>query len=78
MADLVTKANHLGIAPEDYAKHLIEDGLALERKAEKSSFAKIMRPVRRAAGKVSDEEIVALVEIARRTSPRAASRRKKR
>ncbi|HEX4124903.1 MAG TPA: hypothetical protein VHY37_09285 [Tepidisphaeraceae bacterium] len=65
MAALVSKANRLGVPPENYAKHLVEDGLTLEREAEKSSFAGVMGPVRRAAGIVSEAEIVALVEMAR-------------
>ncbi|HEX4124121.1 MAG TPA: hypothetical protein VHY37_05285, partial [Tepidisphaeraceae bacterium] len=66
MAELVAKANRLGMPPEDYAKHIVEDGLALEREAEKTSFAEIMGPVRRAAGVVGEAEIVRLVGGARR------------
>jgi len=56
---------------------LIEDGLALQREAEASSFAEIMRPVREAAGTVDDAEIAKLVETAR-AEHHASGRRKKR
>ncbi|HSZ54182.1 MAG TPA: hypothetical protein VK797_00865 [Tepidisphaeraceae bacterium] len=55
----------MGVPPEDYAKRLIEDGLALQRQAEGSSFAEIMGPVREAAGTVDEPRIVLLVEKAR-------------
>jgi hypothetical protein len=77
MNDLIAKAKHLGIAPEDYAKKLIEEGLAFQRDAESSSFAQIMQPVRDAAGVVDDGEITKLVEVAR-TKRHPVARRKKR
>jgi hypothetical protein len=76
MQDLVAKAKRLGMEPGDYAKKLIEEGLAFQREAEESSFAEIMGPVRNAAGAVNDAEIVTLVETARRK--RTVGRRKKR
>jgi hypothetical protein len=76
MAELVAKAKRIGIGPGDYAKRLIEDGLAFQREAEESSFAQIMKPVRDAAGKVEDAEILRLVETAR-TERHAAARRKR-
>jgi hypothetical protein len=77
MSDLVAKAKHLGIGPGDYAKKLIEDGLAFQREAEGSSFAEIMRPVRDATVSIEDTEIVKLVEKAR-PKRRATAPRKKR
>jgi len=65
MADLTAKAKRLGIRPAAYAKKLIEESLAFQREAEESSFAKIMQPVRQAAGDVDDAEITDLVETAR-------------
>jgi hypothetical protein len=61
MSELVAKAKRMGIDPGDYAKRLIEDGLAFQREAEESSFKKIMAPVREAAGHVNDAEITKLV-----------------
>lgn len=77
MSALVSKAKRLGIGPGDYAKRLIEEGLAFQREAEGSSFAEIMQPVRNAAGKVDDAEIMKLVETAR-AKHHAGGRRKKR
>jgi hypothetical protein len=65
MAELAARANRLGISPADYARKLVERGLALERKAERSSFASIMAPVRKAAGIVSESEIIKLVNETR-------------
>lgn len=76
MSELVAKAKRLGMEPGDYALHLIEDGLALQREAERSTFAQIMQPVREAAGEVDDAEIIKLVETAR--TEHHAGRRKKR
>lgn len=79
MAQLVAAAKRLGIPPEDLAKRFIEEGLALQREAEASSFAQIMRPVRAAAGHVDDAEIARLVETARAEhhAGRPGGRRKK-
>ncbi|MGD0767757.1 MAG: hypothetical protein ABSB42_06120 [Tepidisphaeraceae bacterium] len=65
MAQLVAKAKRMGVPPEHYAKRLVEDGLAFQREAEESTFAEIMGPVRQAAGKVDDAEIVKLVDKTR-------------
>ena len=68
----------MGVAPEDYAKQLVEYGLAFQREAEESTFAEIMGPVRLAAGKVEDAEIVKLVEKARSIHHGSSGRGKKR
>jgi hypothetical protein len=78
MAQLVAKAKDLGLPPADYARQLIEDGLALQREAESMSIAQIMAPVRKAAGAVSDAEIVCLVDKARNTHHRKPARGKRR
>jgi hypothetical protein len=75
MTKLVAKAKRMG--PGDYAKRLIEDGLALQHEAEESSFAQIMAPVRAAASDVGDAEITKIVEVAR-SDHYPAGRRKKR
>lgn len=77
MSELVAKAKRMGMNPGDFAKRLIEDGLAFQREAEESSFAQIMGPVRDAAGHVDDAEIQKLVETAR-ADHHAGGRRKKR
>lgn len=79
MAQLVTRARDMGVPPEDYARKLVEDGLALQEEAESMSVAQIMAPVRKAAGTVVDErEIVTLVEKARSDHHRVAARGKRR
>ena len=65
MSRLVARARDIGIPPEDYARQLIEDGLDLQRQAESSSFAEIMKPVRQAAGDVDESAITGLVDGAR-------------
>jgi hypothetical protein len=65
MAELNARAKDLGLTPEDLARQLIEDGLALLRKAETTPLAEIMAPVRRAAGRVDETEIIRLVDKAR-------------
>jgi hypothetical protein len=77
MTELVSKARRMGMAPGEYAKRLIEDGLALQREAEESSFGQIMGPVRDAAGDVDDAQVVRLVEAAR-AEHHSSARRKKR
>jgi hypothetical protein len=62
MARLIAEAKRSGVSPEDYAKRLVEDGLHLRREAEEKSFGEILEPVGKGAGKVTDAEIVGLVE----------------
>jgi hypothetical protein len=78
MAQLLAKAKRMGVRPEDFARRLIEDGLALQREAEESSFAEIMDPVRRAAGTVDEAEIVSLVKKTRTTRRSSNGHGKKR
>lgn len=78
MARLVAEAERIGVGPEDYAKTLIEEGLALQRQAESMSLAQIMKPVRRAAGAVSESEMADLVDRARSDHHRHSARGKKR
>jgi hypothetical protein len=77
MAQLVKKAREVGVPPEDYAKQLVEDGLALQRQAEHMSFEEIMGPVRQATESVDDAEIVKLVQKARSDYYRKSRRAKK-
>jgi hypothetical protein len=65
MTRLLAEAKRAGVSPEEYARNLVEDALALQREAEDLTFEQIMRPVRRATGKVSDAEIVRIVHKAR-------------
>ena len=65
MTQLLASAKRHGVPPEDYARQLVEDRLALEREAQRLTFAQIMGPVRKAAGNVDESKIVTLVEKAR-------------
>ena len=78
MTQLLAEAKRAGVSPEAYARILVEDALALQREAEEMTFEQIMRPVRRAAGKVSDIEIVRLVHKARAAHPGNNGRRRRR
>jgi hypothetical protein len=78
MAQLIADAKRMGVPPEDYAKRLIEEGLSIQREAEEKTFRQIMGPIRRAAGKIGDAEILALVERARPGHSRGNGRGKKR
>ena len=77
MAQLVAKARDMGVPPADYARQLVEDGLALQREAEEMTFGEIMGPVRKATGIVDEGEIVRLVDKAR-PGGRSTHRGKKR
>jgi hypothetical protein len=78
MAQLVARAKDLGLPPEDYARQLVEDGLALQREAEGMTIAQIMEPVRKGGSSVDETEIVKLVERARTDYHRKAGRGNKR
>jgi hypothetical protein len=78
MAQLVSRAKAMGVAPENFAAQLIEDGLALRREAESTPMAELMAPVRKATGAVNEKEIVRLVEKARNHHYRPQPRRGKR
>ena len=54
-----------GLSPEEYARQLIEDALALQQEAEAMSIEHIMAPVRQASGIVDEAEILNLVDKAR-------------
>jgi hypothetical protein len=65
MAQLVARAKDIGVTPEEYAKQLVEDGLALQQEAESMSIAQIMGAVRKGAGAVDETEVIKLVGKAR-------------
>jgi hypothetical protein len=78
MAQLIVEAERVGLPPEDYAKRLVENGLAAMRQAASMTLAEIMKPVRRAAEAVSESEIMELVDRARSDHHRRLTRGKKR
>ena len=61
MAELTRKARSLGVTPQRYVQLLIEEDLALDRKARTSTFAQLMGPTR----DVDEAELDRLVDQAR-------------
>lgn len=61
MAELTSKAESLGMTPERYVQQLIEQDLALDRKARTTTFAELMGPGR----EVDEGELDRLVDEAR-------------
>ena len=61
MAELTSKAKSLGMTPQRYVRFLIEEDLALDRKARTTTFAELMGPGR----DVDEAELDRLVDEAR-------------
>ena len=61
MSELTSKAKRLGITPDRYIKELVEEDLALDRKARTTPLAELMGPGR----EVDEDELGKLVEAAR-------------
>src|ERR1051326_2713468 len=61
MAELKTKAKSFGLTPQRYVQLLIEQDLALDRKARSTTFAELMGPRR----EVDEAELDRLVDQAR-------------
>jgi hypothetical protein len=59
------KAERLGLSVDDYIRQLIEDDLALDRKARTTSLDELATPFRKALKGVSDDEIDRIVKNAR-------------
>ena len=72
MSQLATKAKRLGTTPERYIRDLVEEDLALDRRAEATTFAEIVGPGR----EVDDAELDKLVEAARNKHHRRSARKR--
>jgi hypothetical protein len=72
MAQLTSKARSLGMTPERYIRYLIEEDLALDRKAKTTTFSELMGPGRN----VDEAELDQIVDEAR-TRHHQVSRRKR-
>jgi len=71
MAAVVKRAKGLGMSPQQYLKHLVEEDLAISQRAKISSFEELLGP-----GRETDEsEIDRLVDQAR-TAHHREKRRK--
>ena len=62
---LKRKARRLGLSPGDYVKQLIEEDLALDRKAQSTPLHELATPFRKALAGASEEEIAQIVAKAR-------------
>ncbi|HET6248889.1 MAG TPA: hypothetical protein VFE47_14425 [Tepidisphaeraceae bacterium] len=72
MMELVRKARDLGVSPERYIRDLVQEDLALDRKARTTSLAELMGPGR----EVDEDELDQLVEAARLRHHRRIAKRK--
>jgi hypothetical protein len=71
MAAVAERAGRLGMTPERYLRHLVEEDLAISREAKTTTFAELMGP-----GRVVDEqELDRLVEAAKAKYHRRTSRK---
>jgi hypothetical protein len=73
MAELASKAESLGMTPQQYVEQLIEEDLALDRKARSTTFAELMGPGR----EVDEAELDKLVDAARTRHHRRTTKAKK-
>jgi hypothetical protein len=62
---LKRKAERMGLSADDYVKQLIEDDLALDRKARGTSLEKLAVPFRKALKGAGEKEIARIVARAR-------------
>lgn len=72
IAEVARCAKHLGMTPEDYLKHLLEEDLAISRAARTTTLAELMGPGR----EVDEQELDRLVEAAKAKHHRRASRKR--
>jgi DNA polymerase/3'-5' exonuclease PolX len=77
LAELAEQAKSLGMTPQDYARELIQDALALEREARNLTFEEILGPLRSTAGKVDEDELDRLVDQARTQYHKKLGRKKR-
>jgi len=62
---LKRKAQRMGLSAGDYVKQLIEDDLALDRKAQATSLKELAAPFREALNGASEDQIARIVTKAR-------------
>lgn len=70
-ARLVARAKRLGMTPQDYLKHLVEEDLAISERAKNTSFEELLGPGR----EVDEVELDRLVEVAKVAHHRERSRK---
>lgn len=72
LAELTSKARQLGVSPERYLRELVQEDLALDRKARTTTLAELMGPGR----DVDEAELDKLVDAARTRHHQRTSKKK--
>jgi hypothetical protein len=78
MAALRAQAKAVGMTPDAYASRLLEEAIALEQEARSTTFDLLFAPMQRRfrESAMSEAELDALVEAARKRHYRRTSRKK--
>lgn len=71
VAEVAMRASRLGMTPERYLRHLVEEDLAISREAKTTTFDALMGPSR----EVDEQELDRLVEASKTKHHRRASRK---
>jgi hypothetical protein len=71
VAEVAERASRLGMTPERYVKHLVEEDLAISRQAKMTTFDELIGEGR----EVDEQELDRLVEAAKTKYHRRASRK---
>jgi len=71
MVGVAQRAGKLGMTPERYVRHLVEEDLAISKEAKTKTFDELMGPGR----KVDEREIDRLVEAAKTKYHQRAARK---
>jgi hypothetical protein len=72
ISELTSKAKRLGMTPERYIKELVQEDLALDRKARTTTLSELMGPGR----DIDEAELDKLVEAARTRHHRRTARKR--
>ena len=71
-AQLARKAKRLGMSTEEYLRELVEEDLALDRKAQTTTFAELVGPGR----EIDEDELDRLVKDVRASRRNRAGRKR--
>jgi hypothetical protein len=70
-AAVIERAKHLGMTPQRYLRHLVEEDLAVSELAKNSSFEELLGPGR----ETNERELDRLVDVARTAHHEAKGRK---